>query len=262
MLYQSQKIKVLVTGGNGYIAKSITNSLKAIYDITSINRSDFDLTDGKSCKAWFAQSSPFDVVIHTASVGGSRLKPDTDKTFYQNMLMFYNLLENKNHFGRLLSFGSGAEFNQPYSHYGLGKNIINNFITYESEFYNIRIFATFDENELDSRFIKANIKRYINRQPIEIFENKFMDFFYMKDLIKIVKYYIEEKKPAKTISCSYFKKTTLLDVANIINNLSDYKCEIDIKTNKNASAYSGLATLDLDFIGLEKGIKEVWKKLN
>ena len=40
-------MKILITGGNGYIARSIYSILHNKYDITTIGRKDFDLTDWK-----------------------------------------------------------------------------------------------------------------------------------------------------------------------------------------------------------------------
>ena len=40
-------MNVLITGGNGYIAKSITARLKNDHVVTSISRQDFDLTNKK-----------------------------------------------------------------------------------------------------------------------------------------------------------------------------------------------------------------------
>ena len=37
-------MKILVTGKNGYVGKSIINKLKG-YDITGVGRDDFDLTN-------------------------------------------------------------------------------------------------------------------------------------------------------------------------------------------------------------------------
>ena len=84
-------MNILITGGNGYIAKSLANKLD---NVTSITRKDFDLTDRKSADDWF-YGRYFDVVIHTAIKGGSRLKKDNSDAFYQNIQMFYNLLNNK-----------------------------------------------------------------------------------------------------------------------------------------------------------------------
>ena len=160
-------MNILITGGNGYIAKSLSNNLTE-YNITTITRQDFDLVNRKATNDWF-KDKYFDIVIHTAVVGGSRLKTDDGEIFYQNIQMFYNLLSNKHCFNNLIHFGSGAELGTPDSPYGISKNIINRIIKHEPNFHNIRIFAVFDENELNTRFIKSSIKKYINKTPIKIF---------------------------------------------------------------------------------------------
>ena len=45
-MLKPNKLKILITGGNGYVAKSLYNAYKDVYDVTSITRKDFDLTDG------------------------------------------------------------------------------------------------------------------------------------------------------------------------------------------------------------------------
>lgn len=253
-------MRVLITGKNGYIAKGLISKLKG-YSITSIGREDFDLTDRTATNKWF-KDKYFDIVIHTAIVGGSRLKPDDEKVFFQNLSMFYNLLSNQTQFGQLINFGSGAELGYPTDPYGLSKNIIHRIIKNEPKFNNIRIFAIFDENELDTRFIKANIKRYKNKEPLIIHQNKYMDFFHMDDLISLVKYIIKNPK-IKEIDCCYSQAYTLLDIANLINSLSNYKCEIKIENSERGKPYVGkIQNLDLSLIGLEKAIKQVYDKTN
>ena len=46
-------MKVLITGGNGYIAKSLCNKLSPTYDITSVTSDDFDLTNPLEVSNWF-----------------------------------------------------------------------------------------------------------------------------------------------------------------------------------------------------------------
>jgi nucleoside-diphosphate-sugar epimerase len=252
-------MNILITGGNGYIAKSLSKNLIDC-DVTCISRKDFDLTNKEVTTRWF-ENKFFDVVIHTAIKGGSRLNQDDGEVFYQNLQMFYNLYYNKIHFSKFIHFGSGAELGQPNDPYGLSKKIINELISSEPDFYNIRIFGTFDENELDTRFIKNNIKRYLNKEEIIIHQNKLMDFFYMKDLISLVKHYIKENHLPKVAECSYIEKYSLLDIAHLINNLSDYKTPIKQLDPTEGKAYIGRTSLDLNYIGLEQGIKEVYNKL-
>ena len=251
-------MKILITGGNGYIAKSLSKSLS---NSISIKRKDFDLTDRHATNKWF-EGKYFDVIIHTAVKGGSRLLVDGGNVFYENIQMFYNLLNNKHCFDKLINFGSGAELGIPNNPYGLSKNIISRIIDNEDNFYNIRIYGVFDENELDTRFIKSNIKRYINKKPIEIHQNKLMDFFYMKDLIRLVEYFIYENNLPKNIDCSYGNDNSLLDIAYIINDLSEYKVEINVGKDTWGKDYVGnWNPLNIKWKGLEQGIKETYKKL-
>ena len=117
-------MKILITGGRGYIAQSIFNTLKSEYEITSITRDDFDLTDLEATSNWF-QDKYFDVLIHTAIVGGNRLNPEDESILKQNLQMWRNLLANQSHFKQLIQFGSGAEIYAQDTPYGLSKHIIN-----------------------------------------------------------------------------------------------------------------------------------------
>lgn len=254
-------MKILITGGNGYIAKSIYSYFKHIHDITLITRNDFDLTSYESMNKFF-HDRYFDVVIHCAVKGGSRLVKESYHDMDSNLIMYYNLLQHKQHFGKLIHFGSGAEYNAPDSPYGLSKRVIDKSISENDNFYNIRVYAVFDENELDTRFIKSNILRYMNHQPMHIHENKEMDFFYMKDLIKIVDYCIQTTNPYKSaIHCTYSSSFRLYYIANIINNLDTHKVPIEVERD-NGKPYTGsFNDLVLPYDGLEFGIKETYKKI-
>jgi nucleoside-diphosphate-sugar epimerase len=256
-------MKILITGGNGYVAKSLYHALSNKYDVVSITRKDFDLTNRQLTDQWF-QNKHFDVVIHTAIKGGSRLTEDSGEVFYQNLKMFYNLFYNKDKFDKFIHFGSGAELGTPSSPYGLSKKIINDLTKYEHGFFNLRIFAVFDENELDTRFIKASIKRYINKEKIIIHQNKYMDFFYIPDLITLVNEYIignAHTSLTKVTECSYREKFTLYDIAQIINQLSDHKVPIEILDSSEGTSYIGNTPPVKKFIGLKKGIEHVYNQL-
>jgi GDP-L-fucose synthase len=253
-------MNILITGGNGYIAKSLYNALKDKYNVLSISRFDFDLTNKEATDQFFKHRL-FDVVIHCAVKGGNRIKQDNWDVMDDNLIMYYNLLNNKDHFNKLIYFGSGAELYTQNTPYGLSKHTIRQSILDKDNFYNLRIFAVFDENELDTRFIKSNIKRYINKESIQIHQDKYMDFIYMPDLVKIVEYYIDNDNLPREVDCSYNLTCSLTRIAQLINELDKYKVDIKIE-NGDGSNYKGEGNiLPIDFIGLKQGIKEVYNKL-
>jgi UDP-glucose 4-epimerase len=254
-------MKICVTGANGYIGKSLISGLNKKYSITAIARNNFDITDLKQTIEWFSNKK-FDVVIHTAITGGSRLKEDNSDVLEINLRMHYNLLANSDKFDKFISFGSGAEIFNPNTPYGLSKKVIANSINQTLNWYNLKIFAVFDENELNTRFIKANLLHYIKKEPIIVHNNKQMDFFYMKDLISLVEYYIQNSNLPKTVDCSYKEKHTLIDIANYINTLSDYKVPIIVEDSNKFEHYSGTNHgLPINEIGLFEGINQTAKKL-
>lgn len=252
-------MNILITGGKGYVAKSLHKGMCKDFNVVSVTRSDFDMTDYQSLKTYLLNGVRFDVIIHTAIVGGSRLRTDPFSVVDSNLQMYYNLLQNKHLYGKLISFGSGAEIHNKNSPYGLSKSIISESIKLNSGCYNLRIYAVFDENELETRFIKSNIKRYIKKEPMIIHSGKKMDFFYMKDLIKLVSHYVEEKNPPKEIDCKYNDTYRLQEIANIINNISNYKVECVTENDCETDDYIGVyKNLPIEYNGLIAGIHNTY----
>jgi GDP-L-fucose synthase len=255
-------MRILITGANGYIGKSLYNALKDKYDVTAITRNSFDLIDSIAMSKFFESRYSFDIVLHCAVAGASNPKNTNWDIADSNLIMYYNLLKFKQYYNKLIHFGSGAETYLPSTPYGYSKKVIAKSILNQDNFYNIKIFGVFDENELDTRFIKANVKRYINKEPIQIHQDKVMDFFYMGDLVKVIEYYASEENPPKEFDCTYNDFYSLKNIADIINNLGEYKVEININKDGRAMYKSNYRSiLPIDLIGLEEGIKQVYSKL-
>ena len=58
--------KILVTGGNGFIARSLVEKFKDRYDVLALNRKSLDLLDSsRVCE--IIRENKTDIVIHTAT---------------------------------------------------------------------------------------------------------------------------------------------------------------------------------------------------
>jgi UDP-glucose 4-epimerase len=89
-------MNILITGGNGFLAKNIHNKLVENHiNVTSITRQDnFDLRDTKSTSV-FLKDKYFDAVLHCAILGGKRLVQDPVDIVNDNIRMATNILINK-----------------------------------------------------------------------------------------------------------------------------------------------------------------------
>ena len=256
-------MRILITGANGYVGKSLRNALRDKHFVTAITRKELELTDAVAVKNFFSKAHYFDIVLHCAVAGASNPRDTNWSIMDKNLTMYYNLLANRLRFGKFIHFGSGAETYMSKEPYGYSKKVIAKSILNQDNFYNLKIFGVFDENELDTRFIKANILRYIKKEPIQIHENKFMDFFYMQDLISVVEYYIGERQPPKEFDCVYEEGSPILtQLATMINELDEHKVKIFVGDPDGDSYTSKYRSqLPYGFIGLEEGIKNVYNKL-
>jgi GDP-L-fucose synthase len=265
-------MKIIITGGNGNIAKMITRSLSSEFDITCITRNDFDMLDYSAFQHYLSNKT-FDILIHTAIIGGRRTKEETGEVVYQNLIMFENIMKFVDKFGIIINFDSGAIYDRnsdifcrkedelftvPRDYYGFSKYMIYNRSLQYNNVFNFRIFNIFHVNEEPDRFIKACFLAKKNDTNVTIFKDKFFDFMYEDDFIKIVRYYLTTpvSNLKKTINLSYQTKYRLSDIAKMIVN-NDNIVIIDPNTSHNYCGNGNeLEQLGIHLDGLERSIQK------
>jgi dTDP-4-dehydrorhamnose reductase len=266
-------MNILITGSNGYFGKSIIRSgIKGAVFFHG-NRQTINLFDKESIKNFIKQNK-IDSIVHCAIEGGSRLKKDDSNIFYNNILIFENLCYCKNSLFKVINLASGAEFDRetdinlaneedifqkvPKDYYGLSKNLIAKKALSINNFYNLRVFGCFDENELNSRFIKNCILKSRLNEIITIHEDKVMDFFYIQDLISIIEYTLLNPSLHKDINLSYEIKYKLSEIAKKIIDKNKSKSDIIIQ-NKETLNYNGnfnkILSLPISLQGFESGLE-------
>ena len=276
-------MNILVTGTNEFIGSNIIKLLSndTNFKFFNGNRNAINLYSTESIERYLDENQ-IDTVIHCAIEGGSRLKQDTSDMLYKNILMYENLIKFNHRYKIFINFGSGAEFDRkqnisnvneydmfniiPTDFYGLSKNVITKLSTHHPIILNLRIFGCFYYNELSTRFIRNNINNYIKNKPIIIHHDRCMDFLYMEDLLNVIEHFIRTPVTCYTdINMSYLKKYKLSDIANIINELSSHKVDINIENKISGLNYTGngekLNSLGLELKGLEFGIKECYEHI-
>ena len=192
--------------------------------------------------------------------------------------MFENILKFANKFKVIINFDSAAIYNRstdilnkkesevniiPIDYYGFSKYSIYHRSLQYNNVYNFRIFNLFHSNEEPDRFIKSCFLASKNNTPITIFEDKYFDFVYEDDFIKILNYYIINFcniNLEKTINICYQDKYRLSEVAKLI----DPNIQLNILKKESINNYTGdgtlLSNLNLNLLGFKSSI-EIYRNL-
>lgn len=274
-------MNILITGGDSFVSRSIYPHLSTKYNVDILTHKQLDLTKINQLIN-ILNKKTYDFIINTAISGQGRLlKEDSSENFYNNLLILENLIFLKNKYGYLITFGSGAENNRqkdildikegeilepPINKYNLAKYISSRRIFGLNNIINIRIFNCFGVGERSDRFISTTIRKYINKETIEIWKNVYHDFFYNNDLFTLIDYYIQNPPNIfEEINAVYpGKKYLLSDICAIINYLDSHKVEIKINgdINRNHTGNGDkLAKLNLSLLGLRRGIEDTYREL-
>ena len=193
-------MRVCVLGANGFVGKNLIRDT----DWVGVTRQELDLTDQCAVQQYF-ESNEYDVVIHCAVVGGSRLEKDGGDVLWKNLLMFENVARVFK--GKLLYFSSGAALrgNPPTDPYGLSKWLIDRRIETIPDAYSLRIWGCYGPGELPTRF-SAVCKR---EGHVVIDRDRYFDFIDVEDVRTIVGEYVRGERVDKEYNLVYPEKLLL-----------------------------------------------------
>jgi GDP-L-fucose synthase len=253
--------KLLVTGGNGFIARHLVEQLSGKFEIVSRNSRDLNLLDADAVRDCI-EAGAYDVVVHTATwdAAPKHSTKDPAKIVENNLRMFFNVARCEDYFGRMLYFGSGAEFDRehwvprmkeeyfdryvPSDRYGFSKYIMTKYALENKKIYNLRLFAVFGRYEdYLVRFISNACCHAVLGLPIRIRQNARYDFLDITDLAKIVAWFIETAPRANVYNICTGAVHEFKAIAGEINRISGKKLDIIVQADGLGREYGGDNTL-------------------
>jgi GDP-L-fucose synthase len=134
-----------------------------------------------------------------------------------------------------------------------------------SNIYNLRLFAVFGKYEdWRVRFISNACCNAIFGLPISINQNKFFDFLYIDDLVKIVRWFINNKPKKNIYNVCAGNVYDFKALAEKIIKISGKNLDIKIKTEDLGREYSGDNSLllnelkDFKFTPIDESVKGLY----
>lgn len=238
-------MKILITGGRGFIGKNLKEYLSKKHEVYAPMHDELELLNEAEVDKFF-ENNKFDVVIHSAVIGGNRKAKGIPDVLKNNLKMFFNLVKNKDSYKKMIFIGSGAEYdrtkqikkareidfgkNIPNDDYGFYKYLCSKYIELSDNIINLRVFGVFGKHEdYETRLISNIICRVIFDLPVEINQNAIFDFIYINDLVRIIEYFIENKAKHKFYNIGSEKPLDFLTIASFIKKISKKDFQIKIK---------------------------------
>jgi len=255
-------MKILITGGSGFVGKSLIESFKNVYQLSYPTSSELDLTNTNKVKEYFNLNN-FDFIINCAVRGGRRIKVDTEKDFFNNIKALDNILKFKQNNSKLITFSSGAEIYKPETFYGFSKKISTDLIKDKKNIKNLRIFNVFGELGMKDSFIYSTIEKCLKNQDVIIWENILFDIYYINDLVNLIQILLKNNtEKYEEIDCVYQKKYKLNEIANLIKEICNSNSRIFVEKDNNILYTGNYQHIeDLQLTSLNKSLTSMATKI-
>ncbi|MDE6201673.1 MAG: NAD(P)-dependent oxidoreductase [Clostridiales bacterium] len=276
-------MKILVTGGSGYIGKAFIKTYRKTFDIVAPTQEQMDLTDARSIAKMFALHK-FDAVLHLAGLpsSGKNMPLEAD-----NLIMFKNIQYMAIAHGvkKLITVGEGVEFDMsrpivdytedmfgkyiPTDGYGLGRYLINLLASKDKITTVLRIFHVFGEGGMQYPINKIVAAGSRGKKQIVIDRDKVVSAISVEDAVRAIAAFILRDYEKGDYNLVASDKMSYVEIAKTIKRLvrrDGGDIEIVVKNPTPDLEYSAsnaklLSAIPMRINSMQSGIKKLYEQL-
>ena len=201
-------MRICILGAGGFVGRNLARSFP---ESVALTRKELDLLDSAAVTKYFS-TRDYDVIIHCAVVGGSRLREDDYSVLDKNLRMFFNVMNATRCKVYYLSSGAALRNfpNPPGDPYGFSKYIIEQYKCPRLQI--LRIWGCFGPGEPPTRFL-ATGKR---DGHVTITVDQEFDFFHVHDVARVMEYLMDKPNAGYPLNMVYpGKKYLLSEIAHM-----------------------------------------------
>ncbi len=269
-------MKILITGGRGFIGKNIISKLKKKHILFSPSHNELDIKDELLLRKYL-KLKKIDAIIHSAIVNGS-------EGFEDNLRMFESIFRNSDVVKKIIHFGSGAEYAKnrnlvkvketdwgkyvPQDSYGFAKFLIQEKGSKVKNITNLRLFGIYGPGEdYLKKFISNSVAKNIFNLPISIKQDVVFDYLFIDDLIKVLDFFLKANVTYSDYNVTPDTSISLVEIVKIINKISRKNSEITVVNKGLNYQYTGDNSRLrnemplLKFYSYEEGILKLYQHL-
>lgn len=195
-------MRICILGAGGFIGQNVARSFPCSVALT---RKELDLLDSGAVNQYFSIHD-YDVIIHCAVMGGSRLREDDHSVLDKNLRMFFNVMNATR--CKVYYFSSGAALrnfpNPPNDPYGFSKYVIEQYTC--SRLQILRIWGCFGHGEPSTRFLATGKREGHVTIPVD----QEFDFFHVHDVARVMEYLLDKPNVGYPLNMVYPGKKRLL----------------------------------------------------
>ncbi len=263
-------MRILITGGSGFIGRNLAEQLASNYDVSAPASAELDLLKEQDVRDYL-NAHHFDVVVHAATTRSNRRVAAPTDLLDRNCRMFFNLVRNQELFGKMIHFGSGAEYGRaqlpsrvredyfdtrvPSDAYGFSKYICAKYIERSNRIVDLRLFGVFGPYEdYTVRLISNACCRALKGLPIVLRQDVVFDYLYVNDLASITSWFIENDARHKAYNVCSGSPAPLTELAHIVAEVSGSNPTVSVTTGGMGTEY----TADNSRLLAEMGNYKFW----
>lgn len=277
-------MKILVTGGSGFIGKAFIKQYRKAFDIVAPTHAQMDLADARAIDTMFSKHK-FDAVVHLAGVGSRSSGAAIE---VENLIMFKNIQYMSIVHGvkKLIIAGEGVETDTsrpivdftedmigdaiPTDGYGMGRYLINLLAAKDKITTSLRLFDVYGAGGGNSQINRIVLAAARGKKQIIIDRDRVVSGIYVDDAVKAIACFLRSDCPQGDYNLVSGDKTSYLEIAKAVKRYAKKDgrdVEIKIKNSAPALEYSAsnaklLSVLpSLKPIKFGAGIKKLYAEL-